>query len=43
MKKYEEPKLELIAFAMEDVVCTSGEEEQPPEIGSMLDPNSCIS
>lgn len=43
MKKFEEPKIELIAFSVEDVVCTSGEGETPPALGGMLDPMACVS
>ena len=42
MKLFEEPKLELIAFAVEDVVSTSTQEELPPVIGSPLDPMACV-
>ena len=43
VKMFEEPKMELIAFAAEDVVCTSVETEGPPPMGGMMDPTACVS
>ena len=43
MKMFEEPKIELITFAAEDVVCTSIGGEEPPSLGGMPDPLSCVS
>ena len=43
MKFFEEPKIELLVFTAEDVVCTSGGGETPPPMGTMLDPMSCTS
>ena len=42
MKLFEEPKLELIAFAVEDVVSTSTATEEPPALGGMIG-DVCVS
>ena len=43
MKLFEEPKLEMIVFTVEDVVSTSPIEEELPGFGGMLDPMGCVS
>ncbi len=32
MKKYEEPKMEIILFENEDIICASGPDTEGPEI-----------
>jgi len=44
MKTFEEPKFDVISFAAEDVVCTSGEivNPGPPPMGGKLDASACF-
>lgn len=41
MKYFEEPKIEMIQFAVENILSESSEELPP--LGGMLDPLACIS
>ena len=41
MKKFVSPEVEIIKFAMQDVITASGEEEELPELGDQFG-TSCI-